>query len=164
MKNRSVSRFPSCAENGKQALTLMRELSPSIVFVDMSMPVMDGVEFLKHATQECGRCAFIVISGYDDFRYAQQAIHFHVSDYLLKPVVADELNQAIEHAMKTLFPDEDFSAEGSVSSLTAQQVVTLLHDTTFSRMNTCQDCSNPPITLESPNISHPSGWSGLQVC
>ena len=60
--------IPSCAENGKQALTLMRELSPSIVFVDMSMPVMDGVEFLKHATQECGRCAFIVISGYDDFR------------------------------------------------------------------------------------------------
>ena len=83
---------------------------------------MDGVEFLKHATQECGRCAFIVISGYDDFRYAQQAIHFHVSDYLLKPVVADELNKAIGHAMKTLFPDEDFSAEGSVS-------VTLLHDT-----------------------------------
>lgn len=121
--------IPACAENGKQALTLMRELSPSIVFVDMSMPVMDGVEFLKHATQECGRCAFIVISGYDDFRYAQQAIHFHVSDYLLKPVVADELNKAIEHAMKTLFPDEDFSGEDSVSSLTAQQVVTLLHDT-----------------------------------
>ena len=70
--------------------------------------VMDGTEFLRQASARNPHAAFIVISGYDDFSYAQSAIHYGASDYLLKPVVANELNEAIERVMTLRYPNEDF--------------------------------------------------------
>ncbi len=99
---------PVQAENGREGLIAMRELKPSLVFLDMQMPVMDGTEFLKAASVEFKDTAFIVISGYDDFDYARSALRFGAVDYLLKPVVGEELNAAIEKAMKALFPGESF--------------------------------------------------------
>lgn len=126
---------PVYAQNGKEALSTMLEIHPSIVFVDMQMPVMDGTEFLKNANELAGKREFpfkiIVISGYDDFRYAQDAIRYGAIDYLLKPVEPDKLNAAIERAMKTLYPEEDFDAEDDDVSaeLSASEVVELIHET-----------------------------------
>lgn len=121
---------PFYASDGKEALALLSELHPDLVFVDMKMPVMDGTEFLRQASARNPHTAFIVISGYDDFSYAQSAIHYGASDYLLKPVVPDELNEAIRRVMTARFPEEDFSSdETPEASLSASAVVDLIHDT-----------------------------------
>ena len=72
--------------NGAAALKTMREIKPQIVFVDMQMPVMNGMEFLEKASHEFRDTCFIVISGYDYFDYAKAALKCGAIDYLLKPM------------------------------------------------------------------------------
>jgi two-component system response regulator YesN len=93
---------PFTATNGKDGLNAMRELQPHIVFIDMQMPVMDGIQFLEQASREFPGVQFIVVSGYDEFHYAQAAIKNGAIDYLLKPIVAEELNKALKKAVSIL--------------------------------------------------------------
>jgi YesN/AraC family two-component response regulator len=93
---------PESAYDGKSGLSAMRELRPDIVFLDMKMPLMNGMEFLKTASPEFPHAKFIVVSGYDEFTYAKTAIQYHVLDYLLKPIVEDELNSALREARDLL--------------------------------------------------------------
>ena len=120
---------PVQVSNGKEGLKAMRELKPVLVFLDMQMPVMDGREFLEKASREFTECAFIVISGYDDFEYARSAIRNGAVDYLLKPVSEEDLNTAIDKAMKSLYPEEDFSlSEGERDNPVAEDVIELIKD------------------------------------
>lgn len=96
---------PATASNGMEALCCMRELHPDIVFVDMRMPVIAGPEFLKQASDEFPQAKYIVVSGYDEFSYAKVALQNGALDYLLKPVVEEELNIALEKAVKQLNQD-----------------------------------------------------------
>ncbi|MCK9170164.1 MAG: helix-turn-helix domain-containing protein [Treponema sp.] len=93
---------PRSAWNGREGLSMMREIHPDIVFVDMNMPVMDGSSFLQKAAEEFPLVKLIVVSGYDDFRYAKTALQANALDYLLKPLAADELNRVLEHAADLL--------------------------------------------------------------
>jgi len=94
-----IKKPPATALNGEEGMSAMRELSPDIVFVDMQMPIMNGAQFLKLASQEFPDVKYIVVSGHDDFNYAQAAIKNGALDYLLKPIVAEELNEALEKAV-----------------------------------------------------------------
>jgi two-component system, response regulator YesN len=93
---------PRSAWNGSEGLSMMREIHPDIVFVDMNMPVMDGSSFLQKAAEEFPQVKLIVVSGYDDFRYAKAALQANALDYLLKPLAAGELNKVLEHAVDLL--------------------------------------------------------------
>ncbi|MFA9463153.1 MAG: helix-turn-helix domain-containing protein [Velocimicrobium sp.] len=104
---------PVIASNGKDGLYAMRELRPDIIFLDMQMPIMNGIEFLEIAHTEFPKTKYIVISGYDDFHYAQNAIRYGAIDYILKPIVAEELNASIEKAILQLNPNADFSSINS---------------------------------------------------
>ena len=73
---------PRLAVNGRDGLAAMREFHPDIVFVDMNMPVMDGVSFLQAASGEFPDSQYVVVSGYDQFSYAQQALHYGACEYL----------------------------------------------------------------------------------
>ena len=86
------------ATNGEEGLSVMRDKNPQLVFVDMRMPVMNGSDFLGAAKKEFPNTQYIVVSGYDEFKYAQVAIKSGAIDYLLKPINGDDLNQAIEKA------------------------------------------------------------------
>lgn len=93
---------PQSAYNGAQALELMESLQPAIAFVDMNMPMMDGVTFLSKATGRFPDAQFIVVSGYDSFDFARAAIRYNVLDYLLKPIDVDELLAALKKALPHL--------------------------------------------------------------
>ena len=80
------------AVEGESALQMMREHAPDIVVLDIKMPNMNGLEFLNIASLEFPAAKYIILSGYDDFEFAKQAIQFQVIDYLLKPVIENELN------------------------------------------------------------------------
>ena len=117
------------AENGREALMIMNEVRPAIVFVDINMPIMSGIELMKKAGETNMNCRFIVISGYDDFNYAQKSIRYGASDYLLKPVVKSELNSAIERVMRELYPKEVFNDTNHSSDFTAEEVVEIIKTT-----------------------------------
>ena len=93
---------PFSAYNGKDGLSCMRELHPDLVFLDMNMPIMNGISFLKIASEEFPDAKFIVVSGYDDFNYAHAAIKGGAIEYLLKPIAEEELNHAIAMAVEGL--------------------------------------------------------------
>ncbi len=94
--------MPVSVMNGVEGLKTMREIHPDIVFVDMQMPLMGGVEFLNQASEEFSQTKFIVVSGFDDFSYAQSAIKNGAIDYLLKPVKEEDLNKSLEKAVTLL--------------------------------------------------------------
>jgi YesN/AraC family two-component response regulator len=121
---------PALAFNGKEGLSVMREYHPNIVFVDMEMPIMNGIEFLKQASKEFEDVKYIVISGYDDFQYAQSAIKSGAIDYILKPIVEEELNRAIQKAVTLLNYERNIMTIKSidVEEATASQVVELIKD------------------------------------
>ncbi|WP_055106221.1 response regulator transcription factor [Paenibacillus ihumii] len=90
------------ATNGVTGLEMLKEHRPDLVMVDMKMPEMNGVEFLRVVEQEYPELLTIVISGYNDFEFTRQAIHSKVVDYLLKPINRQDLNQALRKAVDLL--------------------------------------------------------------
>lgn len=85
------------AAHGEAALALARETRPQIILTDVRMPRMDGLEFLKQAKAFLPRVKVVILSGYDDFTYAQQAVKLGVSDYLVKPVGAGEITAVLKN-------------------------------------------------------------------
>ncbi|MFB9327056.1 response regulator [Paenibacillus aurantiacus] len=90
------------AADGRSALDMIAARKPDVVMVDMKMPEMNGVEFLRQAERDHPDLLTIVISGYDDFEFTRQAIRSKVADYLLKPVNRADLNQALRKAVQVL--------------------------------------------------------------
>lgn len=88
------------AENGEDAMEHIREKVPDIIITDIKMPVVDGLELCKKIYKKCPNTSIIIISGYDDFKYAQEAIKYGVRQYLLKPVQKIQLLNAIEDIIK----------------------------------------------------------------
>ncbi|BBI31254.1 response regulator transcription factor [Cohnella abietis] len=83
------------ARNGKQALELVEQLKPDIVLTDIRMPHMDGLEFAQQLKQQFPYIKIIILSGYDDFNYARKALKIGVTEYLMKPVGAEELTALV---------------------------------------------------------------------
>ncbi|SHJ91878.1 two-component system, response regulator YesN [Clostridium amylolyticum] len=83
------------AANGKEGLEAIKDLDPDIVVADINMPIMDGITMIKSSIKDF-LYSSIILTGYDEFALARQAIHLGVSEYLLKPVDNDELLEALE--------------------------------------------------------------------
>lgn len=88
------------AENGWEGLELIRRVRPELAIADIHMPEMDGIEMLSKLRDEGITIKAVILSAYSEFAYAQQAIKLGVSEYLLKPIVVEELTQAL-HSIKT---------------------------------------------------------------
>lgn len=95
------------AGNGLAALEIIKDKKPHIVLTDIRMPKMDGLQLLEIISEENPKIKVIMLSGYDDFSYAQQAIKHGASDYLLKPVNAEELQKLVKKLIQT-FTEEVF--------------------------------------------------------
>ncbi|WP_167859519.1 response regulator transcription factor [Paenibacillus cymbidii] len=83
------------AKDGADALQLLQQISPQIVITDIRMPVMDGLSFIEEMNTRGLAFEIVILSGYDDFAYAKQAMRLGVSEYLLKPIDTDELIQTL---------------------------------------------------------------------
>jgi len=79
------------ASDGELALPKIREIKPDLLITDIKMPFMDGLSLIKLVRKELPRTKIVIISGYDDFSYAQQAIHLGVEQYMLKPIIKEKL-------------------------------------------------------------------------
>ncbi|HIR78059.1 MAG TPA: response regulator [Candidatus Egerieenecus merdigallinarum] len=91
----------SCS-NALAALDSMTDDMPDILLADVRMPGMDGLELVERAMALHPQLQAIILSGYDTFQYAQQAIKTGVMEYLLKPCSQEELTSALERACRAV--------------------------------------------------------------
>ena len=79
------------AADGEMALPVIIRQKPDLLLTDIKMPFMDGLTLAKLAKKEIPELKIVILSGYDDFNYAKQAISIGVEDYLLKPITKNAL-------------------------------------------------------------------------
>ena len=102
-------------DNGMEALEILKEHPVDVMFTDIQMPGMDGVELVRRVNLMEHRPAIVVVSGHDDFAYAVEMLRNGVKEYLLKPVGVDQIlavlrkleeelvsNAAVENARRTV--------------------------------------------------------------
>jgi len=90
------------AEDGETALELARKTLPDIFLLDINMPFLNGIELIEKLEREKRATKTIIISGYDEFEYAQKALKLRVFDYILKPFEPELLVQTINKAITEL--------------------------------------------------------------
>lgn len=83
------------ALDGKEALELIRMLSPDVVMTDIRMPVMDGMALIMAANAQFIKTKFVIISAYEEFETARKAISLGVADYLVKPIALEDVRQVL---------------------------------------------------------------------
>ena len=88
--------FAGEAGDGEMALPLIRQVKPDVLITDIRMPFMDGLALSELVSREFPGMKIVIISGYDDFEYARQAINIGVDRYLLKPITKKALLNALE--------------------------------------------------------------------
>ncbi|MCL6604487.1 MAG: response regulator [Paenibacillus sp.] len=88
------------ATNGQEAIDIIEEQRPAVIFTDMKMPLLDGAELLEWLHKHSPNTKTIVISGYQDFSYVKPAIVYGGTDYLLKPLNSKQLIAAAERAFE----------------------------------------------------------------
>lgn len=101
--------FEICGEgkDGKQTLEQILKLQPDVVLMDIRMPRLSGLEVVKQAKEQGFHGKFIILSGYSDFSYAQEAIRYGVTCYLTKPIDEDELEKAVLEAKEALLSEQN---------------------------------------------------------
>lgn len=87
--------FSGEASDGEMALPLLRTIRPDVLITDIKMPFMDGLQLSKIVRERMPWMKIIILSGHDEFEYAQEAINLGVTDYLLKPVTVQKLQSAL---------------------------------------------------------------------
>lgn len=99
------------AGDGMRGEALIRQKKPDIVITDIMMPGQDGLSMIERLSGQLGAARVIVITGYDKFQYATQAIRLSVFDYILKPVSDDELRASLLRAKASLDAERAAEAE-----------------------------------------------------
>lgn len=107
------------AANGRDALNRALLLRPDIVMTDIKMPIIDGLEFARELLKKRPDTRVVLLTGYSDFQYMQQAIQMGAVDYLLKPVRVDDL----EKLMRRLCTDIRAQREEKMRQIATQQVL-----------------------------------------
>ena len=90
------------AEDGQEALDIVRSHKVDLVLTDIVMPFMDGLELSKVLSQEFPEIHVVILTGHEDFEYAQQSVNLGVKNYILKPVGAETLYKKMSEICKKL--------------------------------------------------------------
>ena len=83
------------ASDGELALPMIRRIQPDLLITDIKMPFMDGLALIELVRKELPKTKIVIISGYDDFTFAQKAIGMGVEQYLLKPIAKDKMVETL---------------------------------------------------------------------
>ncbi|HET9223886.1 MAG TPA: response regulator [Roseiflexaceae bacterium] len=106
------------APDGEIALPLIRERRPETVITDIKMPFMDGLQLCRILRETLPATKIIILSGHDEFKYAQEAIQIGVTEYLLKPIVPQDLLAALRKVARQI--DEERQTSAHLEALQAQ--------------------------------------------
>lgn len=112
--------------DGKEAIEHFEKYAPDLVITDINMPYVSGLDVAKHIRESGKSTRVVILTGYDEFEFARQAITYGVSDYLLKPVTAQEMVSFLEkekEAIEALRKHRDEQAEVQSHAHAAEPVI-----------------------------------------
>ena len=89
-------------ENGSQVIDAIKKSEVDLIIADINMPIATGIEIAKYVYENNLQTQIILITGFQQFQYVQDAINYHVYKFLSKPFLADELIEAIEDAERKI--------------------------------------------------------------
>ncbi|MBR4529229.1 MAG: response regulator [Lachnospiraceae bacterium] len=95
------------AASGIEAINVIDDYRPDIVFVDISMPFMNGIEFTETVTERYPYLIIIIMTAIDQFEYARKCVSLPVFEYMLKPMVRAEITKVLERAAEKLSGERD---------------------------------------------------------
>ncbi|CAH1190888.1 Regulator of RpoS [Paenibacillus auburnensis] len=130
------------AEDGEEALELALHHSVHIALVDLNMPIMHGMELMKQLRERLPLCRIIVITGHDEFTYAQESIRLQVNDYILKPADPGALMQVLRGVR------DDLEAERRQSEHLQQASRQILKNFPLLRERFCQEWLDGNLSRE----------------
>lgn len=149
--------FDICGEaiDGRDGLSKVEEYKPDVIFVDIKMPYMDGIEMMKELNNRKYKCKIIVLTGYAEFEYAQKVIEYGGRAYLLKPFDENEISRILEDLEKALIEEEN-------KRLVFDKSVGNIRDQILSSLITGEENVTIP-NYENEKKSMFLGWSKYQV-
>ncbi|MPQ33006.1 response regulator [Clostridium estertheticum] len=122
------------ATSGEDAIELVNKYQPDLVFTDICMPGTDGIEFADFVMKSYSNVKIVVISGYDDFKYAQRGIRAGIKEYLLKPI-DDEVVLKTALKMKVEIEEErEVMSENNIIKKQFIENLPFLEERLFNRL------------------------------
>lgn len=91
------------AASGIEALNMIEDAEPDLLFVDIRMPFMDGLEFSKTILAQNPDLEVVILTAFDDFAYAQEAVRAQVTDFLVKPVDSEEIEKLLKKLQDKIY-------------------------------------------------------------
>ncbi len=103
------------AQNGREAIDIIEDNIPDVIITDISMPLMNGLELSEYIQLNFSTVKTIILTGFEDFNFAQQAIKFGVEDYILKPVLPKDIDVLMERLKSKL--DQEIEQKENIIKL-----------------------------------------------
>ncbi len=106
---------PVICNNALEALEVCEKIKPEVVMTDITMPYMNGLELAHKLKEEYPNIRIIIFSGYDEFEYAQEAVHIQAEEYILKPIDSEKLMQIFVRTKTSL--DKEYDEKQNIHKL-----------------------------------------------
>lgn len=148
------------AINGVDAIEQLSEHPIDVVFTDMNMPVMDGVGLLSYMQQQHPAIKAVVLTGYDDFAYTKAAIRHRAVEYLLKPVMPDELENILLQIKESVMKERRERVTSQESSRKHQRWYKEIREN-FALHMLKGDLS--PIIMDKASLIQMSDWNSMTI-
>ena len=125
--------FPDCciiesAKTGRKVIELAENFRPDIAFMDIQMPGINGIDAMKEIREANKTTIFIVMSAYDKFDYAKEAINLGVLDYLNKPVEQPKIVEVLKRAMKQVDEEKERRSQDLLIKEKLETVVPIIEN------------------------------------
>lgn len=121
------------AENGRRAIEIAEELNPDIIFMDIEMSGINGFEAIKEIKKNL-QCQFVIISAYDYFSYAKEAITQGVVEYILKPFDKDQIIEVIGKVVENIENEKSKRKNELIVREKLNNTMSLLEDEIVNRL------------------------------
>ncbi len=105
-------------ENGLEAMEAVDRFVPDVVLTDICMPFMDGMELSKYISEKYPHTRIVILTGFEEFEYAHQAVKLKAWDFILKPITSEELRKVLDKIKAGL--DEEKAEKDDISRLKTQ--------------------------------------------
>ena len=95
------------AQNGPEAIELIDQLKPDLIFLDINIPIINGIEVCHYILEKKYHTKVVVLTGYDSFRYAQECLRMGVLDYIVKPIEKTEFEKSVESIRRKIMDSKN---------------------------------------------------------
>ncbi|MEC0228638.1 response regulator [Paenibacillus alba] len=122
------------AQDGEAATEMVLQHHPEIIMTDMMMPIMNGVKLLEWLQAYAPDSKTIVISGHDDFSLLRHTLKYGGTDYILKPIDQEQLNEALVKAIQAWMKDEELRHTSRELNIEMNQIKPMYWDKLLSNL------------------------------